>query len=275
MIDEQLLLDRLTDAAAAQDDLLPRAVADDLAAGRRRLRRRRFLAGGTALIAAGAVAIATIGMSDVLKNTAHLEAPTATQQAPVSTPSAVPKPQNVAKPQDFDKLMKSLMYKHFDPSKKHLNFTTGPFEVNTAPGYRGTLRKVGWNAKGDNGQGMFLIGLERSAEPEGNTCGSYFQSETRPVTCRQITLSNGRPAMIGRQGRMIEFSYVQPDGEFLYVAVDPVFRNNTTISSKHMAITDAQLFAFATDPALTLPPSTAGRETPENKLEDFKPTPDR
>ncbi|MFB6723789.1 hypothetical protein ACFCV3_26650 [Kribbella sp. NPDC056345] len=248
MIDEQLLMERLTDAAAAQDDLLPRAVADDLAAGRRRLRRRRFLAGGTALIAAGAVAVATIGMSDVLKDTAQLEPPVATQQAPVSTPSAA------AKPESFDGLMKRLMYKHFDPSKKHLNFATGPFKVNTEPGYRGTLRKVGWNAKGEKGQGMFLIGLERSAEPAGNTCGSYFQSESRPVICRQVTLPNRRPGMIGRQGRMIEFSYVQPDGEFLYVAVDPVFRNNTTISSKQMAITDAQLFAFATDPALSLPP---------------------
>lgn len=254
MIDEKLLLDRLTDAAAAQDDLLPRAVAEDLAAGRRRLRRRRFLAAGTALVAAGAVAVATVGMNGVLEDTAQPEVPIATQTPPVAKP--------VEKPVDFDALMKSLMYKHFDPTKKHLNFTTGPFEVTTEPGYRGTLRKVGWNAAGDKGQGMFLIGLERSAEPAGNTCGSFFQSEPRPVSCRQVTLPNGRPAMIGRQGRMVEFSYVQPDGEFLYVAVDPVFRNNTTTASKKMTVTDSQLFAFATDPALNLPPVTSDNSSP-------------
>ncbi|MFC9694164.1 hypothetical protein ACFTSF_36805 [Kribbella sp. NPDC056951] len=274
MMDEQLLMERLTDAAAAQDDLLPRAVADDLAAGRRRLRRRRFLAGGTALIAAGAVAVATIGMSGALRDTAQLEVPIATQKAPVNT-QAAEDAAAVTKVQGFDGLMKSLMYKHFDPTKKHLNFTTGPFEIDNDLGHHGTQRKVGWNVAGDKGQGMFLIGLDRTAKGAGNTCGSFFEFESQPVTCHAITLPNGRTAMIGRQDRMIEFSYLQPDGEFVYVAVDPVFRNNTTIPVKKMTITDAQLIAFATDPALNLPPLTSDQNAQEDKLKDFAPSNDR
>ncbi|MET7276799.1 hypothetical protein ABZS29_01105 [Kribbella sp. NPDC005582] len=262
MIDEQLLLERLTDAAAAQDDLLPRAVADDLAAGRRRLRRRRFLAAGTAVVAAGAVAVAMIGVNGVLKDPAQLQVPIATQQAPAPS-----------KPVDFDKLMKGLMFKHFDPQKKHLNFTTGPFDIDTTIGRHGTQRKVGWNTKGDKGQGMFLIELSRSAKAADSTCGSFSQFESKPVKCQSVTLPNGRPAMLGRQGRMIEFSYLQPDGEFVYVGVDPVFRNNTTIASADMAVTNEQLFAFATDPALNLPPLSAAQQADEAKLKDFAPTP--
>ncbi|TCC17497.1 hypothetical protein [Kribbella speibonae] len=55
MIDEKILSDRLTDAAAAQDDLLPRSPAEDLTAGRRRLRVRRLLAGTSATVAVLAV----------------------------------------------------------------------------------------------------------------------------------------------------------------------------------------------------------------------------
>ncbi|GAA1663573.1 hypothetical protein GCM10009745_01490 [Kribbella yunnanensis] len=266
MMDEQLLMERLTDAAAAQDDLLPRAVADDLAAGRRRLRRRRCLAGGTALIAAGAVAVATIGMSGALRDTAQLEVPIATQKPPTAA---------VTKAQSFDGLMKSLMYRHFDPTKKHLNFTTGPFEIDNDLGHHGTQRKVGWNSAGDQGQGMFLIELNRSGKGLGTKCGSYFEFESRPVSCQEVTLPNGRTAMLGRRGRMIEFSYVQPDGEYLNVAVDPVFRNNTTIASKDMAVTDAQLFAFATDPELNLPPLTTDQQNLENTLEGFAPANDQ
>ncbi|TDD48761.1 hypothetical protein E1263_32950 [Kribbella antibiotica] len=273
MIDEQLLLDRLTDAAAAQDGLLPRAVADDLAAGRRRLRSRRLLTGGTAMLAAGAVAVAVFGMNGVVKEAAP-EPPLATQQAPVDA-QAAEDAAAVTKTQGFDKLMKGLMSKHFDPAKKHLNFTTGPFDLDTQLGHHGTQRKVGWNTKGDQGQGMFLIELSSSAKAADNTCGSFFESETKPVSCQQVTLPNGLTAMLGRQGRMIEFSYLQPDGEYLYVAVDPVFRNNTMRPSSDMAISDEQLFAFATDPALSLPPLTSEQQAQEDRLQDFAPATDQ
>ncbi|MFK4090010.1 hypothetical protein ACI2LF_38215 [Kribbella sp. NPDC020789] len=263
MIDEQLLLDRLTDAAAAQDDLLPRALADDLAAGRRRLRRRRFLTGGTALVAAGVVAIATLGVSGILKDNAQTEPPVATHQAPAVK----------TEPADFDKLMKGLMFKHFDPARKHLDFSVGPFEIDPAVGHLGTSRKVGWNVAGDKGQGMFLVQLNRSLKAAENTCGSFHEYDPQPLKCHPVTLSNGRPAMLGRKDGIAEFSYVQPDGEFVYVAVDRLFGNNTTIPLKSMNITDEQLYAFATDPALNLPPLTADQQAEEAKLKDFAPTP--
>lgn len=61
MIDEKTLHDRLTDAATAQDDLLLRPPAEDLAAGRRRLRVRRVVIAASA--AAAVVAVGAVGVS--------------------------------------------------------------------------------------------------------------------------------------------------------------------------------------------------------------------
>ncbi|WP_405061127.1 hypothetical protein OG474_05650 [Kribbella sp. NBC_01505] len=270
MIDEQQLMDRLTDAAAAQDDLLPRALADDLNAGRRRLRRRRFLVAGTAVVAAGAVAVATIGVNGVLKDTAQLEPPVATQQAPVNTQSAEDAIVK-ARTSGFDALMKSLLVKHLDPAKKHLDFSVGPFVVGSDIGAHGTGRKVGWNVAGDKGQGMLFVSLFPYAKG-GDVCGGDGQPV---VTCHQITLTNGRKAMFGRDGKAAQLSYVQPDGETAFLSIDPLFGNNTTIPVKRLDITDEQMIAWATDPRLNLPPLSAGDQAKEDKLKDFAPTRDQ
>jgi hypothetical protein len=269
MIDEKLLLQRLTDAAEAQDDLLPRSLADDLNAGRRRLRRRRILTGGTALVAAGAVAVATIGMSGVLKDSTQMEAPVATQQAPANMQSAEDAAA-VARTSGFDTLMKGLLVKHLDPAKKHLDFSVGPFLIGSDVGAHGTARKVGWNVAGDKGQGMLYVSLSPYAKG-GDVCGGDGQ----PVpTCHQITLPDGRPAMFGRNGKAAQLSYVQPDGETAFLAIDPLFGNNTTIAVKTLDITDAQMIAWATDPKLNLPPLPADDQAEEDKLKDFAPTRD-
>jgi hypothetical protein len=270
MIDEKLLLERLTDAAEAQDDLLPRSLADDLSAGRRRLRRRRILTGGTALVAAGAVAVATIGMSGVLKDTAQMEAPVATQQAPANTQSAEDAAA-VARTSGFDTLMKSLLVKHLDPTKKHLDFNVGPFIIGSDVGAHGTARKVGWNVAGDKGQGMLYVSLFPYAKG-GDVCGG----DDQPVpACHQITLTNGRTAMFGRKGKAAQLSYVQPDGETAFLAIDPLFGNNTTIPVKTLDITDDQMIAWATDPKLNLPSLSADDQAKEDKLKGFAPTRDQ
>ncbi|MEV4260009.1 hypothetical protein [Kribbella sp. NPDC049584] len=272
MIDEKVLQDRLTEAAAAQDELLPRSLADDLAGGRRRLRRHRLLTGVTALAAAGLVAAASVGVTGVVRDAAHDEAPAAGRRMPVDA-AAAQDAAAAAKIQGFDRLMKVLLTKHFDPGGKHLDFGTGPFGVDPQIGHHGTQQKVGWKIPGEKGQAMLLIGLSRSAKSAGNTCGSYFEYSANPVVCHPATLPNGRPAMLGRQGKMLELSYLRPDGEFVYVAIDPVFRNNTTVPVSEVAITDAQLFAFVTDPALELPPLTSAQQAEEAALQDFAPTP--
>ncbi|MFF0343903.1 hypothetical protein [Kribbella sp. NPDC004875] len=272
MIDEKVLQDRLTEAAAAQDDLLPRPVADDISGGRRRLRRHRLLTGAGVLAAAGAVAAATIGVTGAVRDAAQGEPPAAGRRTPVDA-AAAQDAAAVAKIQGFDTLMKGLLTKHFDPGGNHLDFSTGPFQVGTQIGHHDTMRKVGWKVAGEKGEGMLLIGLSRSAQSAGNTCGSYSANEADPVVCHRVTLPNGRPATIGRQGKLVELDYLRPDGEFAYVAIDPVFRNNTEIPVPDVAITDTQLFAFVTDPALKLPPLTNAQKAEEAALQDFAPTP--
>ncbi|MFG1912661.1 hypothetical protein [Kribbella sp. NPDC048928] len=270
MIDEKTLQDRLTTAAEAQDTLLPRALADDLAAGRRRLVRRRLLSGASATVAVAAVAAAAVGLNGSLRDAADDQAPTATQEHAMSEAEAADAAA-VSKIQAFDTLMTGLLVKHFDPAKKHLDLSIGPFQIDANVGSRGTSHKVGWKIAGERGEGMLLVQLSRSEKQAMNTCGSYSQPQ---LACHSLTLPNGRPAMIGHRGKVVELSYVQPDGEFAYLALDPLFGNNTDVSLSSTGITDAQLTAFVSDPDLNLPPLTAAQQAQEDQLKDFAPAPE-
>ncbi|MEU4194940.1 hypothetical protein AB0E69_23780 [Kribbella sp. NPDC026611] len=258
MIDEQTLHERLTDAASAQDGALPRSLQEDLTAGRRRLFRRRLLTGASSAVAVAGVAVAAVGLSGPLHTAARHEAPAANHNATQDTSQDTSQEQTTANPaaHDLDKLIRGLLVKHLDPDRKHLDFSTGLFEFAPGEATVGIENKVGWKVPGDAGEGMLEIGLTRSNQ-QGNTCGSVNEG----VTCHRVTLPNGRPAMIGHRGKAVELSYVQPDGETAFVAMNPLFGNNSTIPLKSMPITDAQLIAFVTDPALNLPPvTTADRE---------------
>lgn len=264
MIDEKTLQDRLIDTAAAQDALLPRPVADDLAAGRRRLLRRRILAGASATVAVGAVAVVAVGLSGTLRTAAQDEAPTAKQEQTTNV-KQVQTPQT-EKGVDVDKLMTDLLAKHLDPRRKHLDFSAGPFVLDPQDVGIGLMNKVGWKVAGEPGEGLLEVGLTRS-EKQGSLCGSLHEG----MTCQRTTLPNGRSAMIGRHGTSIELGYVQPDGEYAYVSTDPLYANMTTTSLKSMPITEAQLAAFVTDPELNLPPVTEAQRVQNLRLAGFAP----
>lgn len=265
MIDEKILQDRLTDTAAAQDALLPRPVADDLAAGRRRLLRHRVLAGAAATVAVGAVTVAAVGLSGTLRTAAQDEAPTAKQEQTTNA-KQVQTPQAKTAPKGLDKLMKDLLARHLDPSRKHLDFSAGPFVLDPQDIGIGLMNKVGWKVAGDPGEGLLEVGLTRS-EKQGTVCGSLHEG----MTCQRTTLPNGRSVMIGHRGTSIELGYVQPDGEYAYVSTDPLYSNMTTTSLKSMPITEAQLVAFVTDPELNLPPVTVAQRVENLRLATFAP----
>jgi hypothetical protein len=85
-------------------------------------------------------------------------------------------------------------------------------------------------------------------------------------------MPGGGTATIGRLGDRAEISYRQPDGEIAYLAVNPLFGNNTTIPVHGMSITDAQLKAFVADPGLNLPAMTPEEAAVEEQLKHYAPT---
>jgi hypothetical protein len=259
MIDEKALAERLADAASAQDNLLPRALSDDLAAGRRRLRRHRVLTGSGVIGGAAAVAVLVVGMTSWL------------------TPDASPSPSGLpaasstntvidieAQDAAFNAKLRMLLAKHFDPDKKHLTYESGPFEVNRQLGQREAAGRAGWKIAGQKGEGQLSVSLFGSGT--GTDCGQY-----EGLKCHSVAMSIGGTASIGRLGERVEFKYQQPDGEVVYISARPLFANNTTTGVHGMGITDAELKSFAADPELNLPPMTAEEEAAEQQLKGYAP----
>jgi hypothetical protein len=265
MIDETTLADRLADAAGVQDNLLPRALEEDLAAGRRRLRRRRVLTGGTAVVLVGAVAAVTAGLSGPARDAGPVpnDVPVATSGSQVTADNT----DYFAQDKALDQQIRKVLARHFDPANKHLDFSSGTFSLDRQPQQRGTSHRVGWRNVGEKGQGQLVVTLSASAG-SGTSCGSYF---VPPLTCHATELPNGRTAMIGRRGEAAEISYLQEDGESAYLAVDPLFGNNTDIPLKKVGITDAQLMAYVADSELNLPPRSTAEAAQDEQLKDAVP----
>lgn len=269
MTDEQMLHERLTAVAAEQDDLLPRALSDDLAAGRRRLRRRQMLAGGGAVGAVAVVGVLALGVTSLLTPNAG-QSPSGLlvagqTSAPASTPASAQRPGVPAPDPAFDQLMKSTLAAHVDPAKQHLDFSSGPFLMDRQPGVMSGGGRVGWRMPGQAGEGVIGLSLRRTPYK----CGAFTEPK---LTCHSIKLPNGRTAQLGRQGDTAHVTYRQPDGEYVSATVGPLFANNTTTPVHDMGITDAQLLALVQDTKLNLPPMTSSEQAKEQKMKGFKPS---
>jgi hypothetical protein len=262
MIDEKTLADRLADAASAQDDLLPRALSDDLAAGRRRLRRHRVLTGSGVLGGAAAVAVLVVGMTSWLTpNAGHGGAPLGGPTGKAIAPNDVREVDAA-----FNGKMRGLFAKHFDPGVQHLTFKEGVFEVNRQPGQEVVTGRAGWKIAGQQGESMIDIGLYGSGSGPG--CGHL---EGLEPTCHSTPIPAGGSATLGRVGDRAEIQYRQPDGEVVYLAVRPWFGTSTTTGAHEIGITDAELISFVADPELNLPPMTAEEVAAEQQLKDYAP----
>ncbi|MEU0095732.1 hypothetical protein [Kribbella sp. NPDC006257] len=287
MIDEDLLRDRLTTAAAAQDDLLPRALAEDLAGGRRRLRRRKLLAGGGVTGAVAAVAVIGVGMAGWLTpNAGPLPdgGPVAGQSSTTTSPTSIgPGPDTTGdKPVPADPVegtggdavfvrnLNAAIYAHLDPRKVHLDFSSGGFRVDRQ---LGTIlsggNRIGWRMPGQPGaEGYVALGIE----PKNRTpqkCGFSYDT---PLTCHTVQLPNGRTAQLGRKGDAAQVLYQQPDGEWISVEVATLFGNNTEIPVHDMGITDQMLLDLVQDSRLDLPKLTKNEQSHENALKGYLPS---
>jgi hypothetical protein len=67
--------------------------------------------------------------------------------------------------------------------------------------------------------------------------------------------ANGQKAEVVDSATHREVHWNRPDGTYVFVIVDAVFRNNTTVATKAPLPTLAQLKDFVMDPRLVLPPA--------------------
>ncbi|MEV6286011.1 hypothetical protein [Kribbella sp. NPDC051770] len=271
MIDEKELEAKLTEAAAWQDDLLPRTAGEDLLAGQRRLRRWRVLAGAGAVVSAAAVgaliAVVTSWLSPVQGGLPPASTPSPTR--PAVTPGEFSG--NAAQDAAFDKAMRAALRQHLDPAGKHLDYSSkGGFAIGQTPGIRSGGNRVGWKIAGQAGVGYVDLHVSTSASATSDRCGSM--AFTPALKCRTVTLPNGRKAQLGRRGEAAELTYVKADGEFVMVRTDPFWGNNATVPVRGMGITDAKLFALVTDLRVDLPPLSTEQQQAEDELKNFKPT---
>ncbi|GAA1527166.1 hypothetical protein [Kribbella lupini] len=279
MIDEKELSAQLTKAAAWQDDFLPRAVSEDLEAGRRRLRRRRMLAGAGGVVSVAAVGAVAVGVTSWLTpNAVRSELPAATTSTSVSVRPPVVKPSdpagNEAQDKAFDRAMRAALQQHLDPGGKHLDYSSkGGFGFDHTTGIRRGGGRIGWRIAGQEGVGYIDLAVATSASAVSDRCGSGAFAP--PLTCRSVTLPNGRTAQLGRRGEAVELTYTKADGEFVMATVNPFWGNNATVPVHGMGITDAKLFALVTDLRVDLPPLSTEEQQAEDELKNFKPTIDQ
>lgn len=284
MIDDKQLHERLTAAAAAQDDLLPRALDEDLAGGRRRLRRRHLLTGGGATAAVAVVAVLAVGVNGWLATStspAPDNAPVAGKSSALPSapdPSAGPSdggisdiavpagqaPPGPARDEAFNQRLTAAIYAHLDPTKVHLDFSSGGFTIDRQGGtINSGGARIGWKMRGQKGAEGY-VGL--SVQPKTRAqkpCGSTVQP---PLTCHSVQLPNGRTAQLGRKGEAAVVRYQQPDGEWVNADVSLLFGNNAEIPVHDIGITDQMLLDLVQDDRLTLPTkaedAAAPRDTP-------------
>lgn len=259
--------------AAREDDADHFDPRDDLARGHARLVRRRVLVGtGSVLVGSlvlGTALLATSGAQvrrTVLEpTTSQAVAPSPTFQEPAVTlePSPAPDPVGGATGPGEVELpsrgstkawrneLFDLTASVIDPDRQFLNYDTDSLQAGTdADGDRSLGIKLGWSQPGQQGEAMVQIELSEQHGPEADESGVYLGA---PMRAR--TLANGETVRVGRGGGgTFAVSYRQPDGDLVWVLVDPLFGNDTEIPVDGLALTEGEVIRLVQDERLDLPP---------------------
>jgi hypothetical protein len=168
-----------------------------------------------------------------------------------------------AQDEAFNQRLTAAIYAHLDPAKKHLDFSSGGFDIDRQQGtiFSGGNR-IGWRMQGQKGaEGYVALGVQpktRTPRP----CGTAIE---HPMACHSVTLPNGRTAQLGRKGDAAVVLYQQPDGEWIDIEVNTLFGNNTEIPVHDMGITDQMLLSLVQDDRLNLPTKAEDQAAPKDK----------
>jgi hypothetical protein len=254
--------------------------ADDLRRGRTARRRRRNAATAAALLGtAAAVAVAFLLSAQLADRPEATEVPaggpqivttTATSSAsaisasstmaPTTSTGTIPAAPTTtadlfglpAGAEQFNRLLFGVAQDHMDPDHTRLEWSVG-FTGSGADATKEWGQKFGWQIPGERGQAMVYPGVGNIPAANRLPCGRYDPQVSRK--CTTTVLPNGQKAEVVDSATHREVHWNRPDGTYVFVIVDAVFRNKTTVATKAPLPTLAQLKDFVTDPRLVLPPA--------------------
>jgi len=231
---------------------------DDLARGRSRVRRTRFAGSGAAV--ATAATIVGVALLTSPGTDPGTEGPTDPGPASSSTPAYTDRTLPLAEvpaeegfvPDNAEALQawRDVLAEHLDPRGRHLekkpsNEQSGGGNVEGAV-HLGT--KLGWSVAGEDGLGLVQITVASHRGELYSECG-----QTPGWSCRDLTTPGGRPATVIDHDGVHEVVVEQADGEFVSIALDNLFGNNSALPVSDIPLTDEQLFAAAADQRIDLP----------------------
>lgn len=247
---------------------------EDLERGRAALRRRRVLVTSSSALAATVVlgtALLTTGGSGTGQSApgpATALTPSAssapepseasdapTEASPPPTP-ADPGPVGGDLPDrresaDWRNGLYDVVASVLDPQKRHLNYSTQSLQ--SGGDGRGGISmgiKLGWTMPGQPGEGMVQISLSDQAGESADESRIYLGAPMR-----ERLLPGGTSVRVGeRPDGAFAVSHRQPDGETVWVLVEPLFGGNSLEPVSGMEVSRADVFRLVQDERLDLPP---------------------
>ena len=227
----------------------PLAAADDVERGRRGLVRRRAAVGAAALATAAVVTVGAVGVtggSDDAGPDPAAPVPSTTATDPVS-PSPSPPPAEPADRRNGKQVLTDwaeTLARHLDRQGGHLQ--TRPDNVQ---GGGGLGTKLGWSVPGEHRLGMVEIYVGRDAFQGGfwqYSCDRYSPP------CETVTV-RGVEMRVQRADGATAVYHEQPDGDRVFLLIDPLFGNNSLVPLDDLDFALRTLAAAVSDPAFTTP----------------------
>ena len=138
-----------------------------------------------------------------------------------------------------------------DPQKRHLNYATQSLQSGSdGSGGISMGIKLGWTMPGQSGEGMVQISLSDQAGEGADESQIYLGAPMR-----DHSLAGGTSVRVGeRPDGAFAVSHRQPDGETVWVLVEPLFGGNSLEPVAGMEVSRADVFRLVQDERLDLPP---------------------
>jgi hypothetical protein len=246
---------------------------EDLERGRAALRRRRVLMTSSSVLAATVVlgiALVVSGGGSVRQSAPEPAAPktpsptfqeSSVTLEPTPAPSTLaPKERRVKQAQRYAGLTASADWRNglydvvasvLDPQKRHLNYSTQSLQSGSdGSGGISMGIKLGWTMPGQPGEGMVQISLSDQAGESADESQIYLGAPMR-----DRSLAGGASVRVGeRPDGAFAVSHRQPDGETVWVLVEPLFGGNSLEPVTGMEVSRADVFRLVQDERLDLPP---------------------
>lgn len=259
MKEDSAWADRFARAAAEDVGATGFDVTDDLARGRARLRRTRLVTGAAGVLVATVVvgtAVATGG--GVAGTSAPVPAgpASAASPAPPASEAASSAAADAAHRDDdpFGGLEETRPWRTgiyevvasvLDPQRRYINYDTDSLQR----GGETMGIKLGWRVPDLPGEAMIQISLSSATGPHADESSLYLGARLR-----ERELENGRTVKVGRnQDGAFAVSHRQPDGELVWVLVDPLFGNDSAVPVSDLRINERDVIRLVQDERLDLP----------------------